>query len=391
MTAKTHNAAQLLMISAMALPAMADAAEVPDKTDIQYRFTQYQEGDVSPVSGASERYSIDVHQLRVLAPIGGKIAMEVDLVDEVMSGASPWGTQGNEKGEADLIMSGASIAEARRDLSIKFRHYYDRTQWNYHLGSSSENDYQSFYAGTDSELAFNKNNTYLGMGISGSQDFISPTDAELYNRTPSEQKSSASGYLSLSQVLSKNSVAQFGFSFTGYTGYLSDPYKLGDQRPSNKQEQTATLMYRHFLPGPNAALHLDYRFYQDSWQLSSHTMAVRWYQNLGARMQLVPALRYYSQTEAFFTSLTRWLPTRNFIIPLTIGCRRSAPSVPAWVFITTLITGPTASERNTTGQMRFFPAARLPLKTRRCCSFPNSLSVSTLTGSTKLVALNWQH
>ncbi len=60
----------------------------------------------------------------------------------------------------------------------------------------------------------------------------------------------------------------------------------------------------------DGALHLDYRYFDDDWGIASHTLHTSWYQNIGARFQIVPNLRYYSQSAADF-----YLPIDNFILP----------------------------------------------------------------------------
>ena len=58
--------------------------------------------------------------------------------------------------------------------------------------------------------------------------------------------------------------------------------------------------YRHFFTGANAALHADYRYFDDDWGVGSHTLDLAWYQNVGALTQVIPFLRYYTQGEADF-------------------------------------------------------------------------------------------
>ena len=50
----------------------------------------------------------------------------------------------------------------------------------------------------------------------------------------------------------------------------------------------------------NAALHLDSRVAVNSWGQHSLTLAANWYQSPGNGWQLVPGLRYYSQSRARF-------------------------------------------------------------------------------------------
>ena len=97
---------------------------------------------------------------------------------------------------------------------------------------------------------------------------------------------------------------------TEHAGFLSDPYKLRDSRPGERLEGTLNVRYRRFLDRPDAALHLDYRYFGDDWGIASHTLHTSWYQNLGAWFQAVPNVRYYSQSEADF-----YRPVDGFDLP----------------------------------------------------------------------------
>ncbi|HXG28981.1 MAG TPA: DUF3570 domain-containing protein, partial [Nevskiales bacterium] len=52
--------------------------------------------------------------------------------------------------------------------------------------------------------------------------------------------------------------------------------------------------------GPDAALHADYRLYDDDWDVTAHTLDLAWHQNLPGGWRVVPGLRWYSQSQAFF-------------------------------------------------------------------------------------------
>jgi hypothetical protein len=58
--------------------------------------------------------------------------------------------------------------------------------------------------------------------------------------------------------------------------------------------------YRRHVPQVAGTLHADYRFYADSWNITSHTAELAWYQTLWESLQIVPTLRYYSQSQADF-------------------------------------------------------------------------------------------
>jgi hypothetical protein len=114
-----------------------------------------------------------------------------------------------------------------------------------------------------------------------------------------------SAYLGVSQIISKRAIVQFGLSYTVLDGFLTDPYKLNDRRPDEHEQWAASIAYRQFLTGPGAALHLDYRLFNDDWGIDSHTLEASWHQRIHPRLRLVPFARYYSQSAAdFFANST---------------------------------------------------------------------------------------
>lgn len=102
-------------------------------------------------------------------------------------------------------------------------------------------------------------------------------------------------------------------------GFLSNPYKkvfiLGgdpglpsggfahaffENRPERRNQGMILLHGVRYVDLFDAALHLEYRFNVDDWQVHAHTFEIDWYQPLGQGWQLVPRFRYYSQDQAEF-------------------------------------------------------------------------------------------
>src|SRR5678815_3097167 len=130
----------------------------------------------------------------------------------------------------------------------------------------------------------------------------------LYDRVQHAQKNTTSLFGSLAWIIDRSSVLQTGIQVNSEHGFLSDPYKLvtvgvgtiHDLRPGQRDQMAWLVRYRRAFSGPDAALHLDFRYAQDNWGVTSQTLEAAWYQPLPARWQLVPGLRYYSQQEARF-------------------------------------------------------------------------------------------
>ena len=290
-----------LSTAAMALPAFA--APQPVETTVAIKATTYQEEDVPErhvLAGSEERYKIDIGQFRLLVPVGEKWSLGADVAYETMSGASPWGTIMGADGKASLIMSGATIRDKRTEVSLNATYHGESRSISVGLASSDEDDYESRAISISGEWEMNNKLSTLSLGMSYSSDDIEPTDALSSGRVQREEKKSRSLSVGWAQVLNKNSVLHVGLDVTDHDGYLSDPYKLRDVRPDEKLEWALSLKYRRYFDNQNAALHLDYRYYDDDWGINSHTLYTGWHQNFGDSVRVVPNVRYYSQNEADF-------------------------------------------------------------------------------------------
>ena len=290
-----------LTTAAMSLPAFA--ASPPVESTLSVGVSNYQEADIPPhlvVGGDNRRYDVNIRQFRLLSPVGRNWSLGLDLSRETMSGASPWGTGTGADGEPALIMSGATIHDTRTETSLTATRYGEDHSIGLTLTRSEEDDYEAFSPALSGEWTFNDDLASLSVGLSYSNDVVEPTDAAAFGRVSREERRSRSASVGVSRVIDRSSVAYAGLSVTDHSGYLSDPYKLRDVRPEARREWALSVRYRHFLDGPDAALHLDYRYFDDDWGVASHTLHTSWYQNLGAWLQVVPNVRYYSQSEADF-------------------------------------------------------------------------------------------
>ena len=197
-------------------------------------------------AGSAERYDIKVHQLRYSAPVGEKYSFSLDSSYESMSGASPWYTVESVNGDAKVAMSGATIYEKRRDITAAGRRYFDSGNLGISLTISDENDYRSNSMAVDGSFTLANNSTTISGGASYSDDELSPTDALLFNRIPSATKANSSAFVSVTQILNQFSILQSGISTARASGFLSDPYKLVDRRPEERNQFTWTTSWRRY-------------------------------------------------------------------------------------------------------------------------------------------------
>ena len=303
-----------LTTAAMSLPAFA--ATQPVESTLSMGLSNYREADVPTnlvAGGDNRRYDVAIRQFRLVTPVGRAWSLGLDVSHETMSGASPWATVAGTDGEPALIMSGATIHDSRTQTSLTGTRYGDDHSIGLTLTRSEEDDYEALSPALAGEWTFNDALTTLSAGLSWSADVVEPTDAESFGRVTREERRSRSASVGVSQVIDRASAVYAGVSLTRHAGYLSDPYKLRDVRPRERLERALSIRYRRFHDGPDAAVHVDYRYFDDDWGIVSHTLHTSWYQNIGASFQVVPNVRWYSQSEADF-----YRSVDDFALPLDV-------------------------------------------------------------------------
>lgn len=309
---------QALTTSTLALPGIAGSAtaETPaEQYSGSYSFSRYAEDDIDSnkvSSGSTERYEIDIHQLQLSGPLTERIDLSFDFAHETMTGATPWYIvpPNISAGETEprVVMTGASVDDARTDALITGTYYMDVGTAAVSTGVSVEDDYMAFNGGLSGTRDYNEKNTVLSGGLGFSYDLIDPTQDGSTARVSSEDKYSVSLNGGFTQILGRRTTLQSGLTYQYAGGFLSDPYKqvyvagpiLPDSRPDQRHQISwLTRLRRHF-EGIGATMHLDYSLYYDTWDISAHTIEGAWYQNLFGVARIIPSVRYYSQSQAEF-------------------------------------------------------------------------------------------
>ena len=147
--------------------------------------------------------------------------------------------------------------------------------------------------------------------------------------------------LGFSQVLGKNTLFHLNGDYTRQRGFLSNPYKLvyiqgeitpeefnqvafvegsrdvsgwksvtdlevagvnlfREVRPEQRDQWVLSAGVNQHITPLDASVQFDYRYYQDNWDITSHTFELTWYQNFPFGITVTPNIRYYSQSAANF-------------------------------------------------------------------------------------------
>lgn len=311
---KKLTALAALTQAALALPGVARAEVAAGQVSADYLYSDYREADIPGNRSASgqsdERYEIQSHLFRLISPLGRQ-TLGLNLTYETMSGASPWFVTPGAGGRPVQVMSGASIREERVDIQGTWAVPLAGNNVAFTLGYSDEDDYRALNGGVELQVDTSINALSWSAGLGYSSDTLEPTvGASSPNVIDKADKDTLTMYGGASLVLDERTVVQGSASYSHNDGYLSDPYKLAyiqseantvaDSRPDERQSWAISARLRRNYADWGGALHLDYRYYHDDWEIQAHTLELAWHQAFANSWRVAPALRWYSQSRASF-------------------------------------------------------------------------------------------
>jgi hypothetical protein len=170
---------------------------------------------------------------------------------------------------------------------------------------SKENFYRATTGMASISRDLGKGNTTIAGGFSFSLN--QPT---LHPLPDIANQYQSGGFVSLTQTLSKTTIAQAGYEVGYIAGYQNNVYLRANvsgvmvlgQVPDTRTRQTLSARLRQALPA-DAFLQADYRRYSDDWQVRSNTLDVGLSRHFSPALLLNLGYRRYDQTGAFF-----WAP-----------------------------------------------------------------------------------
>ncbi|MEQ1620875.1 MAG: DUF3570 domain-containing protein [Methylococcales bacterium] len=238
--------------------------------------------------------------------------------------------------------------ETRNMPVLGLKYYFDDATVGLSGGQSNEPDFISNFGTINVSKEFNDKLTTLSgaYGLTenqisrnsgGHSSHVGHKPAAGANYPELDETSTFHNFnLGLSQILSKNTLVQLNGSYSNQNGYLTNPYKsvfvrgeitayeyfqhaidsrpldqltnlevvgfdlFRETRPDQRNQWAFSSRLNQFIPGLDAALHADYRYYLDDWGIDSHTFELSWHQPLPQGFMIIPNIRYYSQSQADF-------------------------------------------------------------------------------------------
>lgn len=272
-----------LLRAALALPLAgpALAQEPPLQPSLSLRVLDYQDRQ-----GGAARVRVQAPALALATPLAGPWSLGATLVSDAISGASP----------AYHTRALGRLEDERNAGELTLTHAFDAATLGVGAALSHESDYRSHTLSAQGTWASDDRNTTGAAGIAASRDRIDPVN----HVVSGERKRVLDLHVGLTRVLSTTSVLQLNLAHNRARGYLSDPYKVFDARPRQRDATRLLLRWNQHLRASDRTLRWSYRYYRDDWRVHAHTLGLELVQPLPHGWSLTPALRLYTQSAARF-------------------------------------------------------------------------------------------
>jgi hypothetical protein len=217
-----------------------------------------------------------------------------------------WTAASDTKLDANTGASGAGIdRQSRSSGTISYGKELKNLRYSFNGGFSTEYDYRSFNGGFSIGSSFADDNFTLNFKAQYFADQV-----KLFNFTTQKMKDFESRNiysldLSASQILTRADIISFGVTHINQSGALEGTpntvkvagTRTGEQLPDSRKRFAFPVKWIHGF-SDKLALHLNYRYYTDDWDIKSHTITpALLYSLFDGDGYLEFSYRYYQQDQ----------------------------------------------------------------------------------------------
>ncbi len=279
---------------------------------VSVEYLQYDESD--------SRVSVKAPSISASYDIGTDYTIKADFVHDSVSGATPSYLPDSGSGASSRTNSGdythgkQEFDEKRNAYSLLLTtRFENRDELYTGVDYSRESDFDSktlsleYMHYTDAS-----HNRSLSLGVAYSYNEILLYDYDTGSgATAKETSQSISVQAGVTQVLNAKSSVKIAGFMASDDGYLTNPHSLivrdyqtdsrlvNEIRPDTRLGYGLDIKYITML-NDDISYQLGYRFYNDDWDISSHTINNDFYYKLNKKFTFGAGLRYYTQTQADF-------------------------------------------------------------------------------------------
>ena len=294
--------AWLLMTCLLGVTLPALAGVLPDdRADALYH--SYDGGGVE-ITGPS---------VLVLKNVGQNVALSGNYYVDSISSAS-----------IDVVTTASKYSEERTEYSAGADYMHGSSIMSVSYTNSDEDDYKSDTASFGISMDMFGNMTTVSLGYARSWDTVENNNDPTFSKDVDRQNYQ----LGLSQVLSKDMLMELNVEVITDEGYLNNPYRSAryvdpgspigysyepEVYPNTRTSSAAAVRAMYYLPY-RATTYAEYRFFDDSWDITAHNIEVGYVHTLAGGWILEGRYRYYTQNAAdFYSDLYPRQDSQNFL------------------------------------------------------------------------------
>ena len=226
--------------------------------------------------------------------------------------------------DVEVILGASTYEEERVENALSVDYLNEKTLLSFSYTNSEENDFSAdtFSFGISQDMFGDL--TTISLGYARGDNVVGKTGAPAFT----ENSQSDNFNLSIAQVLTKNLIMSAAFDLTTDAGFLNNPYRKvryidpanstqflleNEIYPDTRTTTAFALRARYFLPY-RAALHAEYRTFQDSWGIKGNNVEVGYTHPFFDDWVIETHFRVYAQTKAdFYSDLFPFEQAQNFI------------------------------------------------------------------------------
>jgi hypothetical protein len=226
------------------------------------------------------------------------------LVDKVSVSASYY-LDSVSNASIDVVTTASPYREKRNEVGFGADYIYRDAQISLSTSSSREPDYTAKRIGLDIAQETFGGMSSVSLGFTRGADEISKHNAPEFN----DRATHWQYRLGLTQILTTRWIMSANMEALADDGFLGSPYRIARVFGAAVPERTPRTRSARALKfrvigdlGSRDALHLDYRYYWDNWDIKAHTAEFGYSRHFGEKWLADASLRHYKQDHALFYS-----------------------------------------------------------------------------------------
>jgi hypothetical protein len=255
------------------------AEAAPERASISFKYLDYQ--DYQP---DSNRIHVAAPTVALTVPVAGEWAINTSYIVDTITGASPLYHDSNL----------TKMSDRREAYTAGATRYLPTANFNVNAAYSTERDYISKSLSASVNFMSEDKNTIYTVGVGSSNDTI------IGSSIGRKSKDTVDAVIGVTKILGVSDIVQGTYRKSMGQGYFSDQYKLLDTRPDYRNIDSVLFRWNHYLKDADATVRSSYRYYQDSFDIRSHTLGLEYVQRMRDGWTFMPLVRYYSQSSASF-------------------------------------------------------------------------------------------